>query len=132
MGGFNCEIDLTKIKLNLDSSNNRILHEAVETRNTNMSEDETLGDDDSNQETKTNGQLVITIHKGLKLGKKGFFNKSDPYVILQCGDQIFRSNTVKNKQNPVWDFEASLNVTNNTNEEIGIKVFDDDNGKDDS
>merc|ERR1719193_2643300 len=77
------------------------------------------------------GSLKLTIHKGIKLAKTGLIGKSDPYVVIEHGDDMFKSKTVKNDQNPVWDFVVEKKLTESSIEDIKISVFDEDIGKDD-
>ena len=75
--------------------------------------------------------LSFTVHKALKLEKKGMFGKADPYVLIKLGDQKFKSKTISNNQNPEWEFNTKLDFHGDTNQMIQIEVFDDDLGKDD-
>ena len=75
--------------------------------------------------------LSFTVHKGLKLEKKGMFGKADPYVLIKLGDQKYKSKAISNNQNPEWEFNTKLDFHGDTSQKIQIEVFDDDLGKDD-
>merc|ERR1712133_298222 len=68
--------------------------------------------------------------RGSNLVKTDIVGKSDPYVVVQYGDKKFKSKTVKNNQNPTWDFAVDIPVPEK-NKNIKISVFDEDIGKDD-
>merc|ERR1712002_1754 len=78
------------------------------------------------------GHLTLTIHKGVNLMKTELIGKSDPYVVIEHGGQKFRSKTVKNSQNPIWDFVVDTDIKKDSAEDIKVSVFDEDIGKDDS
>merc|ERR1711915_35894 len=78
------------------------------------------------------GQIYITIFKAKDIEKNGMFGKADPYVTLSMGKQKAKSTTVKNSNNPEWNYKAAFDVDETTPHEINISVFDEDVGKDDS
>merc|ERR1712002_1324303 len=77
------------------------------------------------------GHLTLTIHNGVNLMKTELIGKSDPYVVIEHGGQKFRSKTVKNSQNPIWDFVVDTDIKKDSAEDIKVSVFDEDIGKDD-
>merc|ERR1712173_532429 len=77
------------------------------------------------------GSINLTLHKARKLEKKGAFGKADPYTILSVGKEKFKTETVKNNQNPEWQYTIKFDLTKDTKEEIAVEVFDEDIGKDD-
>merc|ERR1712173_198712 len=77
------------------------------------------------------GSMKLTLHKARKLEKKGAFGKADPYTVLTVGKEKFKTETVKNDQNPEWNYTIKFDLTKDTKEEITVEVFDDDIGKDD-
>merc|ERR1712110_1242091 len=77
------------------------------------------------------GSINLTLHKARKLEKKGAFGKADPYTILSVGKEKFKTETVKNNQNPEWQYPIKFDLTKDTKEEITVEVFDEDIGKDD-
>merc|ERR1712037_238382 len=78
------------------------------------------------------GHVILTVHKARDVEKKGMFGKADPYVNITFGKQKAKSKTVKNNHSPEWNFNATLEVDQNTSETIRIEVFDEDLGKDDT
>ena len=57
--------------------------------------------------------------------------KSDPYAIISHGNQKFKTNTVKNTQNPKWNYDADINVPDQNDDRIKVDIFDSDRiGKD--
>merc|ERR1712002_1428466 len=77
------------------------------------------------------GHLTLTIHNGVNLMNTELIGKSDPYVVIEHGGQNFRSKTVKNSQNPIWDFVVDTDIKKESAENIKVSVFDEDIGKDD-
>merc|ERR1719193_2727316 len=77
------------------------------------------------------GSLKLTIHKGIKLAKTVLIGKSDPYVVVEHNNSKFKSKTVKDNQNPVWDFVVDKELSESSVGDIKISVFDQDIGKDD-
>merc|ERR1712002_1214580 len=75
--------------------------------------------------------LTLTIHNGVNLMKTELIGKSDPYVVIEHGGQKFRSKTVKNSQNPIWEFVIETEIKKDSTDDIKISVFDEDIGKDD-
>merc|ERR1712088_421686 len=80
------------------------------------------------EETPT-GKLFIKVRKARSLLKKRL-GYPDPYVTLRRKGKIQRSETVKNDQNPVWDFSVEYPTFESTDVTI-IEVFDKDVGRDD-
>ena len=76
--------------------------------------------------------VQLTIHRGTDLVNTDIIGKSDPYVVVKYLDMEFKSETVKNSLNPVWDFVVDLPVYKNKTDDICISVFDKDVDKDDA
>ena len=70
------------------------------------------------------GKILITVFKARDIEKKGKFGKADPYVKMTLGQQKAKSATVKNNHNPEWNFNATFDIDESTNEGINIAVFD--------
>merc|ERR1711915_918028 len=68
---------------------------------------------------------------GTNLMKTEFVGKSDPYIVVEYGDKKFKSKTVKNNQNPVWNFDFEIPVIEKQSE-MKVSIFDEDIGKDDA
>lgn len=50
------------------------------------------------------GTLTITVHYGKDLKDCDLFSSMDPYFVITCGNQRFRSQTAKGAgRNPVWN-----------------------------
>merc|ERR1712002_548136 len=92
-----------------------------------------VDEDESKKSLSTNefGHLTLTIHNGINLMNTELIGKSDPYVVVECGCQKFRSKTVKNSQNPIWDFIVDTDIKKESAEDIKVSVFDEDIGNDD-
>ena len=82
--------------------------------------------------TKPDGVLQLNIHNGKNLANKDTFGKSDPYVVVEYGSNKYRSKTVKNNLNPIFEFGVSFIIDKNSSDEININLFDEDIGKDDA
>merc|ERR1711915_634852 len=78
------------------------------------------------------GDISITVHKARDIEKKGMMGKVDPYVVLIYGDQEAKSKTIKNNQNPEWEYTANFHIKPENADIISISVFDEDFGKDDT
>eukprot|EP00092_Neocalanus_flemingeri_P025254 GFUD01027386.1.p1 GENE.GFUD01027386.1~~GFUD01027386.1.p1 ORF type:complete len:4003 (+),score=946.67 GFUD01027386.1:1015-12009(+) len=79
------------------------------------------------------GMLHIDLLAARNLAKADMIGKSDPYAVLKLGDQSFKTDTVKNSQNPEWNFGADFVVDSNTPSDIALNIFDQDKfGKDKS
>ena len=71
------------------------------------------------------------MNKAQNLIKADMIGKSDPYAVVSYGDESYRTNTIKNNQNPEWNFEKDFQVDPNGPRTINIDIFDDDKlGKD--
>uniref|UniRef100_A0A8C7XDJ6 Extended synaptotagmin-like protein 2b n=1 Tax=Oryzias sinensis TaxID=183150 RepID=A0A8C7XDJ6_9TELE len=57
--------------------------------------------------------------------------KSDPYGVLQIGNQLFQSKTVKQTLNPKWNEVYEALVYEHSGEHLEIELFDEDPDKDD-
>ena len=76
-------------------------------------------------------KLCLVIHRASELQNKGLMGKSDPYVVVKYQDQKYKSKTVKNNQNPVWDFVVNMKVNPKVSNKIDVIVYDKDIMKDD-
>lgn len=75
--------------------------------------------------------LLLTIHKA-ELAKKGAFGKADPYVVVECGSQSFKTNVIDNDQTPEWNHQDSLMIDHAVTKSFRIEVRDEDIGRDDT
>merc|ERR1711994_276999 len=88
--------------------------------------------DNSSKEEKVDidaGHLKLIIHSGSNLIKTDIIGKSDPYVVVEHNKKKFKSKTVKNNQNPHWDFVVDWEIAEKSDEDIKVSVFDEDVGK---
>ncbi|KAG2486404.1 hypothetical protein HYH03_014980 [Edaphochlamys debaryana] len=76
------------------------------------------------------GTLALTIEFAKDLKDKDWFGKQDPYVVLKCGSQTYRTKThTDGGRNPVWNETFHMNIINDNTIELTIK--DSDVGRDD-
>ncbi|XP_036374583.1 extended synaptotagmin-2-like isoform X2 [Megalops cyprinoides] len=57
--------------------------------------------------------------------------KSDPYGIIQIGNQLFQSKTIKENVNPKWNEVYEAMVHEHSGQHLEIELFDEDPDKDD-
>jgi len=74
------------------------------------------------------GQLHLTIRKARNLKRNNMFVKTDPYVLITYGPQRYQSHTVKSSQNPEWEYDIKIPITEH--KPINIQVLDEDFGDD--
>ena len=72
------------------------------------------------------GQVCIDLIKAKNLENTDRNGKSDPYAVLKFGKQKAKTNTVRNTQNPQWDFSTEFEVPDGEDTDINIEVFDND------
>eukprot|EP00090_Calanus_glacialis_P004152 TRINITY_DN1306_c0_g1_i7.p1 TRINITY_DN1306_c0_g1~~TRINITY_DN1306_c0_g1_i7.p1 ORF type:complete len:2919 (-),score=679.49 TRINITY_DN1306_c0_g1_i7:1730-9988(-) len=77
------------------------------------------------------GKLIFTLVGAKDLENSDYIGKSDPYAVVQYKDEIFKSKTISNDLNPVWNLPLELTVTEEDPGEIHIQVFDEDYNGDD-
>merc|ERR1712080_322846 len=82
------------------------------------------------------GSIKMTLHKAKDLDghwfDQGEFGKMDPYALVTFGKEKFKSNTVKNSQNPEWKYDIKFDINSETPDEVTLEVYDADVGKDDA
>ena len=79
------------------------------------------------------GKIHVGLIAAKDLVKGDIMGKSDPYAILSHGNQKFKTDTVKNTQNPEFNYDALFNVPDDGDDRIKIDLFDSDRlGKDKS
>merc|ERR1712025_749506 len=82
------------------------------------------------EDTLKADKIELKIHKARDLEKKGMFGKVDAYVQIKINDQTFKTETIKNNQNPEWNYVNSITFKN-PSDIMEITVFDEDIGRDD-
>lgn len=80
------------------------------------------------------GVLIVRIIEARNLENRDCFlsGKSDPYAICTVGAQAFKTKTIDNSLNPVWNepgFEAVIDQV--SGQQVSVEVFDDDPGDND-
>ena len=77
------------------------------------------------------GKIHISLMEARDLAKSDLMGKSDPYAILSHGNQKFKTNRVKNTQNPKWNYDVDFNVPDQGDDRIKVDIYDSDRiGKD--
>ena len=85
------------------------------------------------EEERPEGVLHLDLLQARNLPKSDLVGKSDPYATVGLGDQIFKTETDKNTQNPQWNFGADFVIDDDTPANIVLDVLDQDKfGKDES
>ena len=78
------------------------------------------------------GSLVVTVLKATDLEKKDLFQKADPYVVVELGNQKAKTEKKKNNLNPEWNQKMTFQLNEHSSKLLTFKVFDWDRfGKDD-
>ena len=86
---------------------------------------------DGEEDRFPDGTLHVDVLGARNLTKSDMIGKSDPYAVVRLGDQEFKTDTVKNSQNPDWNFGADFDIDGQTPENLQLGVFDKDKiGKD--
>ncbi|CAL5206680.1 unnamed protein product [Lathyrus oleraceus] len=70
------------------------------------------------------GLLKLRIKRGINLAIRDA-NSSDPYVVVNMGEQKLRTRVVKNNCNPEWNEELTLSISD-VHTPINLTVFDKD------
>eukprot|EP00798_Chlamydomonas_sp_ICE-L_P002834 gene2834-4940_t len=71
------------------------------------------------------GMLRVTIEYAKDLKDGDMFGKADPYAVLKCGNQKFRTKTMKRAgTSPVWNETFACQIINENS--IEIEVWDED------
>merc|ERR1711874_419795 len=77
------------------------------------------------------GNVHLEIIEAKNLIKADMIGKSDPYAVVTYGDDKMKTKTIKNDQNPKWNFEADIPTSQNGPNDVKIEIFDSDKfGKD--
>ena len=50
--------------------------------------------------------------------------KSDPYVVLQLGEQKYKTTIVKKNLSPIWNEDFIIDVNDKDTDELLVNVFD--------
>ncbi|KAL5553213.1 hypothetical protein UlMin_040614 [Ulmus minor] len=75
---------------------------------------------------RVHGLLRIRVKKGINLAVRDTIsNTSDPYVVINMGNQKLKTKVIKNNCNPEWNDELTLSVSN-LQTPITLTVYDKD------
>ena len=69
------------------------------------------------------GNLHLEILQGKDLVKSDIMGKSDPYAVVTYGDDKIKTKTVKNSQNPEWNFQADIPIDPNGPSNILVRML---------
>uniref|UniRef100_A0A915IZA0 C2 domain-containing protein n=1 Tax=Romanomermis culicivorax TaxID=13658 RepID=A0A915IZA0_ROMCU len=86
------------------------------------------------QFTEPDGVLTFDIVQARNLENKDniiFSGKSDPYVIASVGSQFFKTKTIDNNLNPIWNETFQAVVEQSSGQRVIFEVFDHDPGSSD-
>lgn len=72
------------------------------------------------------GKVHLELIKAKDLENADKRGKSDPYAVLKYGNQKAKTNTIRNTQNPQWDFGTDFAVPDGPSNDINIEIFDND------
>merc|ERR1719431_637601 len=72
------------------------------------------------------GNIHLNIVQAKDLIKTDMIGKSDPFAVVTYGNEQIKTNTVKNNQNPEWNFEADIPYNPNYSDTLKIEIFDED------
>ncbi|KAL9691482.1 hypothetical protein QQ045_011906 [Rhodiola kirilowii] len=87
--------------------------------------------DTSDLELKPQGKLTVTVIRANDLKNMEMIGKSDPYAVLYIRPLFkFKTNTIDNNLNPVWDETFELLAEDKETQSLVLEVFDKDIGQD--
>uniref|UniRef100_A0A7N0UPW1 Uncharacterized protein n=1 Tax=Kalanchoe fedtschenkoi TaxID=63787 RepID=A0A7N0UPW1_KALFE len=87
--------------------------------------------DTSDLELKPQGKLNLTVVKANDLKNMEMIGKSDPYAVVYIRPLFkFKTNTVENNLNPVWNETFELIAEDQETQSLVLEVFDKDIGQD--
>ena len=66
------------------------------------------------------GNIQVNLIKARNLIKTDIIGKSDPYAILTYGGQSFKTDTIKNTQEPEWNCQVDFKVPDGNDDAIKI------------
>uniref|UniRef100_A0A7N0TDS2 Uncharacterized protein n=1 Tax=Kalanchoe fedtschenkoi TaxID=63787 RepID=A0A7N0TDS2_KALFE len=87
--------------------------------------------DTSDLDLKPQGKLNLTVVKANDLKNMEMIGKSDPYAVVYIRPLFkFKTNTVENNLNPVWNETFELIAEDQETQSLVLEVFDKDIGQD--
>ncbi|XP_022148252.1 synaptotagmin-5 [Momordica charantia] len=85
----------------------------------------------SELELKPQGKLTLTVLKANSLKNMEMIGKSDPYAVVHIRPLFkYKTKTVENNLNPVWNEEFELIVEDKETQSVILEVYDQDIGQD--
>jgi len=91
----------------------------------------TVGPSGGDQEGLEPGSLHLEVIQAKDLIKSDLIGKSDPYAVISFDNEAVKTKTVKNNQNPEWNFDVDIPIDGEGPKHVNIDVFDKDKfGKD--
>ncbi|KRZ93256.1 Protein CLEC16A [Trichinella sp. T8] len=80
--------------------------------------------------SKCQGVVRVGVIAATNLENKDSFlkGKSDPYVRITVGGQIYQTKTIENNLNPVWNEEFDAIVDHADGQYLGVELYDEDPG----
>merc|ERR1712013_674829 len=82
-------------------------------------------------ESEKLGKVKLDLLMAKDLIKNDMVGKSDPYAIITHGSQKFKTDIMKNTQNPEWNIQCEVEVPDSNDRNISIDLYDADKfGKD--
>ncbi|KRY38014.1 Protein CLEC16A [Trichinella spiralis] len=80
--------------------------------------------------SKCQGIVRVGVIAATNLENKDSFlkGKSDPYVRITVGGQIYQTKTIENNLNPVWNEEFDAIVDHADGQYLGVELYDEDPG----
>merc|ERR1712155_408791 len=95
-----------------------------------------LGGDDGDQDGKKSklpmfgklppGRAQVVLVKAKELIKTDLIGKSDPYAKIAYATQSHKTPTIKNTQEPKWDYCANFDIPEGDKRNVTVEVFDSD------
>ncbi|XP_010523704.1 PREDICTED: synaptotagmin-4-like [Tarenaya hassleriana] len=87
--------------------------------------------DTSELELKPQGKLTVTVARASNLKNKELIGKSDPYAVIFIRPVFkYKTNTIENNLNPVWDQTFELIAEDKETQFLTVEVYDKDVGQD--
>ena len=66
--------------------------------------------DSSFDEKCFKGKLYFTLVGVKDLDKSDYIGKSDPYALIYYKEEVFKSETISNNLNPVWNLAITIDI----------------------
>ena len=70
------------------------------------------------------GKFDVRVMACRNLYNKETFGKSDPYVVVSCGDKKYKTTTKKNTLNPSWEEKFTFMIADPETTQLQLEVWD--------